>query len=104
MLPTIAIEDLDEHAAAELVRVEFPLITIPAEELQPQVKPLLNKFGEIIVISGTNTLIIEDTVRNLRTISLVIQELEACGGFLVDRKSSTSHTCTLPAISAATVF
>jgi type II secretory pathway component GspD/PulD (secretin) len=112
---TIPVEELDGRGSTELVRVMFRLKNIPAEDLLPHMRPMLSKFGEINVIK--NGLIIEDLAGNLRRIYLVIQELEAGGGFLVDRKGSsikpsnnlldalnlhgdceTSHTCTRLAI------
>jgi hypothetical protein len=77
LVPRVRIEDLEQRGNTELVSVVVPLKALTAGEIAPEIKKMLGPFGEVIVISQGNRLLLRDMAVNLRRIHQLIHELES---------------------------
>jgi hypothetical protein len=77
LVPRVRIEDLEQRGSTELVSVVVPLKALAAGDIAPEIKKMLGPFGEVIVISQGNRLLLRDTAGNLRRIHQLIRELES---------------------------
>ncbi len=75
ILHQITLEELKLRGKREIVQVVIPLKNLIAEDVAPQAKKLLSRFGEVTAF-GTNQLIVVDRVRNIRNILGFVREQE----------------------------
>ncbi|MFM7151377.1 MAG: hypothetical protein ACKO23_16195, partial [Gemmataceae bacterium] len=81
LLPRILPEDLEERGRTELVQLIMTLKALDAEQQAPEVKRMMGPFGEVSALTASNSLLLQDTVSNLRRIkrTLDLQEQQATG-------------------------
>lgn len=79
LIPRVRPEELDGRAKTEILAVVFPLKSVSAEEVAPDVKKLLGPFGEVVAIKESNQLLVQDTVSNLRRVRKMLQDIERKG-------------------------
>jgi type II secretory pathway component GspD/PulD (secretin) len=83
-LPRVTKSELDQHGDTELVILELPLETLNASDVARELAPnnvpanrkLLGPLGQVVVIPGTNHLILRDTVQTLRNIVHFLDDAE----------------------------
>jgi type II secretory pathway component GspD/PulD (secretin) len=76
IVPRVPVGQLAQRGATELVSVVVPLTTAQANEIAPDIKKLMGRFGEVVVVSRANQLILQDTAGNLRRIMQTINDIE----------------------------
>jgi type II secretory pathway component GspD/PulD (secretin) len=69
-------EELTSRGRTELVRVTFPLKTLVAEDVAPEVKKMMGPFGDVVAMNTANQLILQDTVANLLRIKKTLDDVE----------------------------
>ncbi len=72
-VPTVNAEDLAKRGKTEVVQMVIPLVTLNAEDVLPQVKKSLSKFGEVSQF-GTDKLLMVDKADNVRFVLKVIDD------------------------------
>jgi hypothetical protein len=77
LVPRVRLDDLDKRGRTELVAVVLPLAALSAEDVGPDVRKLLGPFGDVVVVTRANQLIVRDTAGNVRLIREAIQDMEA---------------------------
>lgn len=87
LLPQIKVEDLSKHGKREFVQVVIALKDHVAEDVAPQARKLLSKFGDLKAF-GVSQLIIRDRVKNIRNIHGFLIEKTDCAG-----PSQFNYTC-----------
>lgn len=75
ILHQITLEELKARGKREIVQVVIPLENVLADEVAPQAKKLLSRFGDVTAF-GTNQLIVVDRVKNIRNILGFVREQE----------------------------
>jgi type II secretory pathway component GspD/PulD (secretin) len=90
LLPRITVDELDSRGRTELVSMTLQLKTLVAEDFGPEAKKLLGPFGEVVVISSANQLIVQDNVGNLKRLVKTVQAIEKADA---DKGGSLSHKC-----------
>jgi type II secretory pathway component GspD/PulD (secretin) len=90
ILPRLNVEDLEYRGKSELAQVVLPLKSLVAEDLKPEIKPMMGPFGEVVAMARANQLVLQDTVGNLRRVIRIIGDIENN-----DKNSSDqfSHVC-----------
>jgi hypothetical protein len=68
LLPVIDIDELPKHGDTEIVRTVYRCKTLVAEDSAPEVKKQMGSFGEITPLKKANSLMLQDTVANLKQI------------------------------------
>ena len=99
---TIRAEDLPNRGNTEVVKVVVKLEGLVAEDFAPEVKRIMGNFGDVIILSRPNQLVLQDKVSNLREILKVIRDAED-----IDKGQAEtySHKCVyIPAVQAETVL
>src|SRR5262249_11948173 len=76
LVPRVAIDELDKHGITELVSVKVPLKLTKADHSATVIKRITGAFGYVQVDETTNSLIVQDTIGNLKRIIMAVQELE----------------------------
>ena len=76
LVPQIRPEDLDNRGKTELVRVVMPLNAGLAVNFEGDVRKLLGRFGDVMVMEWANQLIIQDTAGNLQRIRDMVLYVE----------------------------
>ncbi len=76
LVPRVSIADLDKRGNSEIVSVVISLKSLAADEFAPELKKLLSVFGEVVVVSRANQLVVRDVASNLRRAIHLIQEVE----------------------------
>jgi type II secretory pathway component GspD/PulD (secretin) len=76
LLPRVSPSELDQHGNNELVTMTVPLGDLDAGEVVADVRRLLGRFGSVSVISRNNQLLLQDTVRNLKRVVDVLNEMK----------------------------
>jgi hypothetical protein len=74
-IPIVGVEELAKRWNSEFVRVVFPLRTVMAHDIVPQVKKLLSPLGEVAPL-GSNQIVVADRVGNLRNIEAFVKGQE----------------------------
>ena len=72
--PRVELNELPDLGRTELVEVQSPLTNLDAGDVKDELRKLLTPFGEVVFAKG-KTLIVRDTVGNLRRIR---ETLELC--------------------------
>src|SRR5262249_54032110 len=72
-LDPLRLEDLEGRGQTELLSGVIHLRTLRAEEIAPDVKKLLGKFGAATALKAANRLVVRDTAANLRRVVRMIQ-------------------------------
>src|SRR5262249_35903682 len=85
-VPRIELSELPKRGKTELVQVLIPLMSLAVEDTAPEVQKMLTPFGQVSMLTKTNTLVIVDTAGNISRIYQTIQEVE--------RKSGEGDTLT----------
>lgn len=75
ILHQITLEELKLRGKREIVQVVIPLKNLIADDVAPQAKKLLSRFGDVTAF-GTNQLIVVDRVKNIRNILSFVREQE----------------------------
>jgi type II secretory pathway component GspD/PulD (secretin) len=102
LLPRVRLEDLDRRGNTELVSVVVALRSAVAGDIAPEVKKLLGPFGEVVVLTRSNQLVLQDTVGNLRRIGKLLVALDQDDAV---RPATFSYTCKyIRAFQAASVL
>lgn len=70
----VTVADLPDLGKSEFVSVMIPLKNLVAADMATQVKKMLSNFGDVYAF-GTNNLVIEDKVGNIRTLMANLKEL-----------------------------
>ena len=73
ILHQITLEELKLRGKREIVQVVIPLKNLIADDVAPQAKKLLSRFGDVTAF-GTNQLIVVDRVKNIRNILSFVNE------------------------------
>ncbi|HVK19290.1 MAG TPA: secretin N-terminal domain-containing protein, partial [Fimbriiglobus sp.] len=81
LIPQIQVDQLPKRGRTEMVQVFIPLKTLSADEIAPQVKQakLLSNFGDVGPL-GTNHIVVQDKVGNIRNIINYLKDLEGGTG------------------------
>lgn len=69
-------DDLKHFGKTEIVSLVQPLEVFNADEFAPEVKKMMGPFGEVVIISRANALLLQDTVGNLNVILKFIDDTE----------------------------
>lgn len=85
-IPTVTAEELATRGKTEVVQMLVPLVTLNADEVLPQVKKSLSKFGEVSTF-GTDKLLLVDKADNVRFILRVIEET------IKEKNDTHTHPC-----------
>jgi general secretion pathway protein D len=99
---TVRVEDLPSRGNTEVVKIVVKLEGLVAEDFAPEVKRIMGNFGDVIILSRPNQLVLQDKVSNLREILKVIKDAED-----IDKGQAEtfSHKCVyIPAAQAETVL
>ncbi len=90
LLPRITPDELSGRGRTELVSMTMQLKSLVADDFGPEAKKMLGPFGDVVVLSRPNQLVVQDTVGNLRRLIKTVDEIEkndsAKGG-------SLTHQC-----------
>jgi type II secretory pathway component GspD/PulD (secretin) len=78
-LPHVPPEDLGGRGKTEVVSVTFPLKSVSAGEVAPDVAKLLGPFGQVVAMKKANRLVVQDTAGNLRRVRELLQDIERKG-------------------------
>jgi type II secretory pathway component GspD/PulD (secretin) len=81
-LPEIEISDLDKHGSTEMAIVVVQLKYQVAEEVAPEIRKVKGSFGEVLALKP-NTLILTDTVKNLKRLLKRLREMDDGGSMRV---------------------
>src|SRR5206468_1148799 len=65
ILPRIKVEDLPARGATEMVQIVVQLNSLVAEDVGPEIKRTMGPFGEYAVLTKSNQLVLQDTVKTL---------------------------------------
>ncbi|MFM8931326.1 MAG: hypothetical protein ACKOS8_05545, partial [Gemmataceae bacterium] len=68
LIPRITLEELPGRGKTEVVTLVYSLNTLVAEEIAPEVKRLMGKYGEVVPLSRANQLVMQDSAGTLRQI------------------------------------
>ncbi|MFO0879228.1 MAG: secretin N-terminal domain-containing protein [Gemmataceae bacterium] len=87
LLPRVLPEDLEHRGRTELVQMVLTLKTLDAEQQAPEVKKMMGPFGEITPLTASNSLLLQDTVANLRRIQRTLDAQESAAGATANQLS-----------------
>jgi type II secretory pathway component GspD/PulD (secretin) len=76
LVPRVSVAELSKRGNTEIVSVVISLKSLTADEFAPEVKRLLGAFGDVVVLSRANRLVVRDAAGNLRRMINIIQEVE----------------------------
>ena len=76
LVPRVTIAELDKRGKTEIVSIVIDLKTLVAEEFAPELKRMLGAFGDVVVLSRSNQLVVRDNAGNLRRVVETIQQIE----------------------------
>src|SRR5207248_4232306 len=77
LLPRIEVGDLPHRGDTELVTLVLPLNALVAEEVVPEIKPMLGPGGNVTPLVRSNQLVLQGSVAHLKRIVQTIKESEA---------------------------
>ena len=89
LVPRITVDELPKRGNTEIVQTVIQLNTMNADEYAPEVKRMLGPFGEVTVLAKSNQLMIVDSVKSLRNIIKITDEVEKKEG----GHDTFFHTC-----------
>src|SRR5262249_50322684 len=72
-VPRLLVEDLDKRGNTEVVSVVMKLSTLVAEDFAPEVRKMMGPFGEVVALTRSNQLVLQDTAGNIKRIVKDIQ-------------------------------
>jgi type II secretory pathway component GspD/PulD (secretin) len=78
-IPRVRPEELAGRARTAILAVVFPLGSVSAEEVAPDVKKLPGPFGAVVAIRTADQLVVQDTAGNLRRVQKLLQDIEQKG-------------------------
>ena len=76
LIPRITLEELPVRGKTEVVTLVYSLNTLVAEEIAPEVKRLMGKYGEVVPLSRANQLVMQDSAGTLRQIVQILKDNE----------------------------
>ena len=77
LIPVVKPEELDARGRYEIVSCVFSLEFARAEDLEPEIRDLVNEdYGSTVSIPLSNQLVIRETVGNLRSIRAIVEDAE----------------------------
>jgi type II secretory pathway component GspD/PulD (secretin) len=79
-IPHVPPEELGGRGKTEVVSVTFPLKSVSAGEVAPDVAKLLGPFGQVVAMKKANRLVVQDTAGNLRRVHELLRDIERKGG------------------------
>ena len=89
LIPRVAPEDLDRRGSTEVVSVVIGLGGAVAEDVAPELKKLLGKYGDVVTLGRANQLVIQDTAGNLKRLLRIIKEMDTAE----KGQDSLTHDC-----------
>ena len=76
LIPRITLDELPARGKTEVVTLVYSLNTLVAEEIAPEVKRLMGKYGEVVPLSRANQLVMQDSAGTLRQIVQILKDNE----------------------------
>ncbi len=76
ILPFITLKDLPEWGDTEIVKLPYQLNKLLAEETAPEAKKMMGPFNEVVPMLKANQLVLTDTVKNLRVVIAMLDDIE----------------------------
>ncbi len=73
LVPRVEPADLPNHYPFEFVKVSFPLVSLVAESVADELKPMLSPNGKLNSLAETNRLEVMDAVTNLRDVDAILK-------------------------------
>ncbi|MGO9110161.1 MAG: secretin N-terminal domain-containing protein [Thermoguttaceae bacterium] len=77
LVPRVEPADLSNHYPYEFVKVSFPLVSLLAETVADELKPMISPNGHLNSLTETNRLEVMDAVTNLRDIAAVLKQQQS---------------------------
>ncbi|HZY87349.1 MAG TPA: hypothetical protein VFE78_21110, partial [Gemmataceae bacterium] len=78
LIPQIdKVEDLAKHGETELVRINYQLKALVAEDTALEINRLMGPFGQVAPFAVANQLVLLDTVANLKRVIKTLDEIES---------------------------
>ena len=75
LIPRVDVDQLPERGSSEFVTVLFPLEGRPADTVNKEIQPLLGKHGVCLALPQTGQLLITETARTMRDVSIIIASI-----------------------------
>jgi type II secretory pathway component GspD/PulD (secretin) len=75
LVPRVRLSDLEGRGRTEIVSVILRLRQVPAEEFKDDITKLQGPFGNLIVLTRANQLIVQDTVDNIENILRAVEDI-----------------------------
>ena len=76
LVPRVAVEDLERRGSTEVVSLVISLTTAVAEDIAPELKKLMGKYGDVVPLGRANQLVLQDTAGNLKRLLRIVKEME----------------------------
>src|SRR5205085_7372155 len=88
LVPRVTVDELKGRGNTEIASTVLSLNTLVAEDAAPEVKRIMGPFGEVTVLSKSNQLVLQDTVKSLKNVLKTVEDIEKN-----EKGESFSHTC-----------
>lgn len=75
LVPTVAVEELDQRGKHEIVSVLFRLEKLKPEDVEGELKKLIGPQGSVVLLPSAQQLMVTDSVWRLRTIRDVVDSI-----------------------------
>ena len=89
LVPRVAVEDLERRGSTEVVSLVISLNTAVAEDIAPELKKLMGKYGDVVPLGRANQLVLQDTAGNLKRLLRIVKEMEDAD----KGQDSLTHEC-----------
>jgi type II secretion system protein D len=89
-VPQIAVDQLKNYGATEIVKIIYQLKTTNAEDLAPEISKMMGPFKEVMPLTKSNQLILQDSAVTLQHVIDTIKQMEENE---TGQTESYSHKC-----------